>query len=139
MPQTSSPCIFFRCTFPSSDMYISLSLSNKRHSATSSTFFVLHALAVRPLTTRPREDGALLPLGRSPMANRSFLLCQRWFKNVPEYICPLSISRPALSTHFLHASVQLPSSPGHSMPQTSPCIFLLLFHRSHAHFPLLLV
>ncbi|CAN0509685.1 unnamed protein product, partial [Ectocarpus sp. 8 AP-2014] len=26
-----------------------------------------------------------------------------------------------------YAPVQLPSSPGHSMPQTSPCTFLLLF------------
>ncbi|CAM9794516.1 unnamed protein product [Ectocarpus sp. 12 AP-2014] len=40
---------------------------------------VLHALAIRPLTTRPLEDGALFPQDRSPMmANRSFLPYQRW-------------------------------------------------------------
>lgn len=38
----------------------------------------LHVLAVRSLTTGPREDGALLPQDRSPMAE--WLLCQTWQK-----------------------------------------------------------
>ncbi|CAN0480213.1 unnamed protein product, partial [Ectocarpus sp. 12 AP-2014] len=29
---------------------------------------------------RPREGGALLPQDRSPMANSSFLIYQRWLK-----------------------------------------------------------
>ncbi|CAN0019813.1 unnamed protein product, partial [Ectocarpus sp. 4 AP-2014] len=72
--------------------------------------YVLHALAVRPLTTHPRqEDGALFPQNRSPTANRSFLLYQRWLKNVvpsPSIltISLLPISLPAFSNHFLFPS-----------------------------------
>ncbi|CAM9508621.1 unnamed protein product [Ectocarpus sp. 13 AM-2016] len=33
--------------------------------------YVLRAVAVRPLTTRPRKDGALFPQDQSLMANRS--------------------------------------------------------------------
>ena len=51
-------------------------------------------------TTRPREDGALFPQDRSPMANRSFLLCQRWLKKVFPSLSILSISLPAFSAHF---------------------------------------
>lgn len=40
----------------------------------------LHALAARPMPTRPREDGALSPPDRSPMANCSLQLCQSWRK-----------------------------------------------------------
>ena len=68
--------------------------------------YVLHALVVRPLTTRPREDGALFPQDRSPMANRSFLLCQRWLKKVFPSLSILSISLPAFSAHFLCPSMR---------------------------------
>ncbi|CAN0438611.1 unnamed protein product, partial [Ectocarpus sp. 13 AM-2016] len=48
-----------------------------------------YASAVGPQTTRPREDGAFFPQERSPMANRSFVLCQRWLKNVFPTACSL--------------------------------------------------
>ena len=79
--------------------------------------YVLHALVVRPLTTRPREDGALFPQDRSPMANRSFLLCQRWLKNVFPSLSILPMSLPAFSTHLL-------------CPSTAT-VLSLLFHASN--------
>ena len=62
------------------------------------------ALAVRPFTTRPREGGALFPQDRSPMANRSFLLCQRWLNKVFPSLSILPISLPASFTHLLRPS-----------------------------------
>ncbi|CAN0397036.1 unnamed protein product [Ectocarpus sp. 8 AP-2014] len=38
------------------------------------------------------------------MANRSFLLCQRWLKNVFPSLSMPTISLPAFSNHFLYPS-----------------------------------
>ncbi|CAN0544405.1 unnamed protein product [Ectocarpus sp. 12 AP-2014] len=98
--------------------------------------YVLHAIAVRPLTTRPREDGALFPQDRSPTANRSFLLRQRWLKNIFRCLCILSTSLPAFSTPS-HAPVQqrlhLPCL------KHLPVLSFFFSQLSHEHFPLLLV
>ncbi|CAM9291041.1 unnamed protein product, partial [Ectocarpus sp. 6 AP-2014] len=88
--------------------------------------YVLHALAVTPLTTRPREDGALFPQDRSAMANRSFLLCQRWLKNVFPSLSILTISLPAFSNHFLLPSTATVLSSLFHASNISlyvPCIF----------------
>ncbi|CAN0211246.1 unnamed protein product [Ectocarpus sp. 13 AM-2016] len=62
--------------------------------------YVFHVFAVRSLITPCREDGRLFPQDRSPMANRSFLLCQRWLKKVCHSLAVLSISLPAVSTRL---------------------------------------
>ncbi|CAM9997026.1 unnamed protein product, partial [Ectocarpus sp. 8 AP-2014] len=72
------------------------------------------------------------------MANRSFLLRQRWLKNILRCLYILSISLTAFSTPS-HAPVQLTSYPGYSMPQTSPVLSFFFSQLSHVHFPLLLV
>lgn len=41
----------------------------------------LHALEVRQITARPREDGGKVPTGPITDGLSSFLLCQRWLKN----------------------------------------------------------
>lgn len=64
---------------------------------------VLHASAVRSLTTGTREDGAFFPQDQSPIANRSFLLYQRWLKS--EFPL-LTASLFAFSSHFVSLSIR---------------------------------
>ncbi|CAM9346450.1 unnamed protein product [Ectocarpus sp. 12 AP-2014] len=101
--------------------------------------YVLHALAVRSLTTHPREDGALFPQDRPPMTSRSFLLCQRWIKNVSctVGIYPIDItSRPFNSLPLPQYSYRLLSpNPRFNYLTAVSSFFSQL---SHVHFPLLL-
>ncbi|CAM9574747.1 unnamed protein product [Ectocarpus sp. 6 AP-2014] len=60
------------------------------------------------------------------MANRSFLLCQRWLKNVFPSVSILTISLPAFSNHFLLPSIATALSSVFHASNISlyvPCIF----------------